>query len=100
MSLTRPESAASVPSPEEATKVGQATDVLARIKDLMGTLSPAERKVGAAILSDVRRAVDESIASLALRAGVSEPSVTRFCRAIGCQGVRDFKLRLAQSLVV
>ncbi len=79
---------------------GQIIDVLGRIKDQIDTLSPAEQKVGAAVLSDVRRAVDESIASLAQRAGVSEPSVTRFCRAIGCLGVRDFKLKLAQSLVV
>lgn len=79
---------------------GQVLDVLGRIKDRLDTLSPAERKVGAAVLADVRRAVEESIASLALRAGVSEPSVTRFCRAIGCLGVRDFKLKLAQSLVV
>ena len=34
------------------------------------------------------------------RAEVSEPTVTRFCRAIGCEGVRDFKLKLAQSVVV
>jgi DNA-binding MurR/RpiR family transcriptional regulator len=79
---------------------GQVIDILGRIKDFLGTLSPAERKVGVAVLSDVRGAVDESIASLALRAGVSDPSVTRFCRAIGCQGVRDFKMKLAQSLVV
>ena len=37
---------------------------------------------------------------LAQRAKVSEPTVTRFCRALGCDGVRDFKLKLAQSLVV
>jgi RpiR family carbohydrate utilization transcriptional regulator len=79
---------------------GQFVDILGRIKDRLGTLSPAERKVGAAVLTDVNRAVKESIASLATRAGVSEPSVTRFCRAIGCQGVRDFKLNLALGLVV
>lgn len=79
---------------------GQRVDILGRIKDRLDSFSPAERKVGAAVLGDVRRAVDDSIASLAQRAGVSEPSVTRFCRALGCQGVRDFKLKLAQSLVV
>ncbi|WP_226781207.1 SIS domain-containing protein [Oceaniglobus trochenteri] len=75
-------------------------DIVGRIKDNLTTLSPAERKVGAVVLSDVRQAVEDSNATLAQRAGVSEPSVTRFCRAIGCDGVRDFKLKLAQSLVV
>lgn len=79
---------------------GQVFDILGRIKDHLNTLSPAERKVGAVVLADVPRAVEDSIASLAGRAGVSEPSVTRFCRAVGCAGVRDFKLKLAQSLVV
>ncbi|TYB88660.1 MurR/RpiR family transcriptional regulator [Oceaniovalibus sp. ACAM 378] len=75
-------------------------DIVGRIKDNLATLSPAERKVGAAVLINVRQAVEDSNAALAARAGVSEPSVTRFCRAIGCDGVRDFKLKLAQSLVV
>lgn len=75
-------------------------DVLGRIKDQLGALSPAERKVGATVLADVSRAAEESIAKLARRAEVSEPTVTRFCRAIGCNGLREFKFRLAQSLVV
>lgn len=75
-------------------------DIIGRIKDALATLSPAERRVAAAVLSDVRQAVEESGAALAVRAEVSEPSVTRFCRTIGCDGVRDFKLKLAQSLVV
>lgn len=75
-------------------------DIVGRIKDALATLSPAERRVAAAVLSDVRQAVQASNAALAARAQVSEPSVTRFCRTIGCDGMRDFKLKLAQSLVV
>lgn len=75
-------------------------DVIAAIKDGFDVLRPAERRVAEAVLADVRGAVAETNAELARRAGVSEPSVTRFCRAVGCDGVRDFKLKLAQSLVV
>lgn len=75
-------------------------DIVGRIKDALARFSPAERKVAAAVLGNVRQAVDDSNSALAARAGVSEPSVTRFCRTIGCDGVRDFKLKLAQSLVV
>jgi RpiR family carbohydrate utilization transcriptional regulator len=75
-------------------------DIIARIKDSYPGLSRAEQSVADAVLSDVQAAVDASNAELANRAGVSQPSVTRFCRSIGCDGVRDFKLQLARSLVV
>ena len=75
-------------------------DVISLIKDSYSQFSPAERNVADAVLEDVRFAVDASNAVLAQRARVSEPTVTRFCRTIGCAGVRDFKLKLAQSLVV
>lgn len=75
-------------------------DILSQIKDSYPDLRPAERRVADVVLDDVAFAVDASNAEIARRADVSEPTVTRFCRAIGCDGVRDFKLKLAQSVVV
>ncbi len=75
-------------------------DIIAKIKDLYPDLRPAEQSVANAVLSDLHAAVAASNAEIALRAGVSEPTVTRFCRSIGCDGVRDFKLQLVRSLVV
>lgn len=75
-------------------------DIIGAIKDAYSRLRPAEQAVANAVLSDVKSAVAASNAEIAERAGVSQPTVTRFCRAIGCSGVRDFKLRLAQSLAV
>ena len=75
-------------------------DILSQVKDSYANLRPAEKKVADIVLVDVAFAVDASNANLARRAKVSEPTVTRFCRAIGCEGVRDFKLKLAQSVVV
>ena len=57
-------------------------DILGRIRDRLDTLSPAERKVGAAVLANVRGTIEESSANLAQRAEVSEPSVTRFCLSL------------------
>jgi DNA-binding MurR/RpiR family transcriptional regulator len=74
--------------------------VIARIKDGYPALRPAEQAVADTVLSAVQWAVEASNAEIAIRAGVSQPTVTRFCRAIGCDGVRDFKLQLARSLVV
>src|SRR5690606_4624348 len=76
------------------------TDVIARIKDHYASLSPAEQAVADAVPADVRATVEDSNAAIAGRAGVSERTVTRFCRSIACAGVRDFKLQLAGSLVV
>jgi DNA-binding MurR/RpiR family transcriptional regulator len=75
-------------------------DILSQIKDSYSELRPAERRVADVVLADVTFSVDASNAEIAKRAEVSEPTVTRFCRAIGCDGVRDFKLKLAQSVVV
>lgn len=75
-------------------------DIIGVIKDRYSALRPAEQAVADAILSDVKEAVRASNGEIAARAGVSQPTVTRFCRAIGCEGVRDFKLQLAQSLAV
>jgi DNA-binding MurR/RpiR family transcriptional regulator len=75
-------------------------DILSIIKDSYSELRPAERQVADVVLADVTFAVDASNAEIARRADVSEPTVTRFCRSIGCEGVRDFKLKLAQSVVV
>jgi RpiR family transcriptional regulator, carbohydrate utilization regulator len=75
-------------------------DILSQIKDSYAELRPAERRVADAVLADVAFSVDASNAEIARHANVSEPTVTRFCRAIGCEGVRDFKLKLAQSVVV
>src|SRR6185437_13579167 len=36
----------------------------------------------------------------ARRAGVSQPTVTRFCRSVGCASFHDFKLGLATTLTV
>ncbi len=85
-----------IPDPSNA----RAHDIIALMKDCYPGLSRSEQSVADAVLSDVRAAVEASNAELAIRAGVSQPTVTRFCRSVGCAGVRDFKLQLARSLVV
>ena len=69
------------------------------ITDALPGLNKSERKVAEAILSDPESATGSSIASLAKRANVSEPSVNRFCKRFNTAGFPDFKLKLAKSLV-
>ena len=69
------------------------------ITDALPGLNKSERKVAEAILSDPESATGSSIASLAKRANVSEPSVNRFRKRFNTAGFPDFKLKLAKSLV-
>lgn len=75
-------------------------DIISVIKQTAPDLRPSERRVAEAILADVNFALHSANGELARRAGVSEPTVTRFSRAVGCAGVRELKVKLAQSLVV
>ncbi len=75
-------------------------DILSRITERYPTLREAERKVAAMIIDDIDFVTSANISTIAARAGVSDASVTRFARSIGCQDVRELKLRLAQSLAV
>jgi glucokinase len=72
--------------------------VLGQIQRLRGSLSPAETRVADHVLAHPRSALNDPIAKIARAAAVSQPTVIRFCRSLGCEGLSDFKLRLASSL--
>ncbi|MBR9912444.1 MAG: transcriptional regulator HexR [Gammaproteobacteria bacterium] len=76
-----------------------ATNLLGIIADALPTLNKSEKKVASVILADPEKATQSSIAVLAVAAGVSEPSVNRFCKKFNAKGFPDFKLKLAQSVV-
>jgi len=61
-------------------------------------LRKSERKVADFVLSDPASVLDMRIIDLANRAQVSEPTVVRFCRALGYDGFQSFKLQLARYL--
>jgi DNA-binding MurR/RpiR family transcriptional regulator len=60
----------------------------------------SERKVADLVLADPRRRLDATLAQAAKLADVSQPTVVRFCIAIGCSGFQELKLRLAHSLAL
>ncbi len=73
-------------------------DLLRKITELLGALNPSEAKVGRYVLQAPGDVVHQSIATVAQESQVSEPTVMRFCRSLGCKGYQDFKLDLAVSL--
>ncbi|NIB39472.1 transcriptional regulator HexR [Pseudomaricurvus alkylphenolicus] len=69
-----------------------------RISEALETMRKSERKVADYVLKNPTDIIHMRIVDLASEAQVSEPTVVRFCRAIGCDGFQDFKLNLAQQL--
>ncbi|MFM8755859.1 MAG: glucokinase [Limnohabitans sp.] len=74
--------------------------ILAQISRLRTQLSPAEQRVADLVLSQPRSVLGDPIHDIAQAAQVSQPTVIRFCRSVGCKGLSDFKLRLASGLSV
>ncbi|MBN9114442.1 MAG: MurR/RpiR family transcriptional regulator, partial [Pandoraea sp.] len=72
--------------------------MLNRIKATLTQLRPSERKLATYVLDAPREVVDLSMNELAERASVSQPTIARFCQAVGCSGYREFKIRLAQGI--
>ncbi|MCJ8141268.1 MurR/RpiR family transcriptional regulator [Falsirhodobacter halotolerans] len=72
-------------------------DLIAALADEEGHLSGLERRLAGIVLEDMEFATNASITDLATRAGVSPPTVTRFCRRLGCSSFSDFKVQLARS---
>lgn len=68
------------------------------ISNAIPAMRKSERKVAEFILGNPSTVIDMRIVDLARRAEVSEPTVVRFCRAVGCKGFQEFKLALAQQL--
>lgn len=77
-----------------------AGNLIVALADEDGRLSAMEKKLAESVLADVNYATSASITDIATRAGVSPPTVTRFCRRLGCASFSDFKVQLAKSAYV
>ena len=72
--------------------------MLERIHAALPALPPAEQRVAKLLLSDPRSFATLPVAELAERSHVSKPTVVRFCRSVGYDGLADFKRKLAGSV--
>lgn len=63
-------------------------------------LRRSERRVADAVMTDPAATVRRTLSEIAVDAQVSEPTVVRFCRAIGFSGFRQFQITFAQALAV
>ena len=72
--------------------------MLDRIRACIPALPPAEQRVAKLLLSDPRSFASLPVVELAERSHVSKPTVVRFCRSVGYDGLADFKLKLAGNV--
>lgn len=72
--------------------------IIARIEQERPTLRRSEARVADYVIGRPTIVVESSISDLAESVGVSEPTVIRFCRAVGCVGFQDLKRQLARDL--
>lgn len=74
------------------------TSMLDRIRASIPALPPAEQRVAKLLLLDPRSFATLPVAELADRSHVSKPTVVRFCRSVGYDGLADFKRKLAGTV--
>jgi RpiR family carbohydrate utilization transcriptional regulator len=72
--------------------------MLDRIRASIPALPPAEQRVARLVLADPRSFASLPVTELADRSHVSKPTVVRFCRSVGYDGLADFKRKLAGSV--
>lgn len=63
-------------------------------------LRKSEQKVANWIIDNSHEAIFLNITKIAHNVGVSEPTIVRFCRAVGCRGFQKFKICFAEELAL
>ncbi len=96
--------AQSGPGPNKAAAAAAAPfaehDVIGYLLDHAKELSRSQGKIAQAILNHPKTFVEKPIEDLVPWLGVSAPTITRFSRVIGCEGLRDLKLKVMSSMRV
>ena len=82
-----------------ASTNGTAPALLLRIKNMIGQMSKAEKKVASFILENPNDVISFSVASLAEASGVSDATVIRTCKTLGFSSYQAFKVSLAVDIV-
>ena len=73
-------------------------DLLTRIEQLRSKLSKSEKRIVEVLLRDTHGFARMNVKEVAAAADVSEPTVVRFCRNVGCSGFKDLKIQIVQDL--
>lgn len=83
-----------------AAPVTPGEPLLQRLATITPSLRRSERKVADMVAADPGFFMHSTMAAVAEAAGVSEPTVMRFCTGLGFDGFQSFKIALAQALAL
>lgn len=75
-------------------------DIILQMRRLDGELPKREQRVADFVLENLDQIAYLRQSDIAKASGVSDATVNRFCVSLGCEGFRDFKTRLTQSVAV
>ena len=75
-------------------------DILDLIHRDLATFTKSYRRLAEIILANPGAIIETSVKDFAHRADVSEPTVIRFCRHLGCDGYKQLKIRLTEHLAI
>jgi DNA-binding MurR/RpiR family transcriptional regulator len=80
-----------------ASTGGVSLGTVIRVRSLLPTLAPAERRVAQRVIRAPEEVSASTITELAQACGTSETTVIRFCRAVGFTGYPELRLTLANE---
>lgn len=72
-------------------------DIVIKLEERYAQLTPSERQVADVFRSDPDFFKESTLFDIAIRAGVSEPSIGRFCKSLDLRGLRDLRDAIASD---
>ena len=85
---------------KKSRSAAESADILPRLERSMDSMTRSEVRIAKRLLAAPHDFVRSSVRAVAAELDVSEPTILRFCRAIGCEGFKDLKFRLIQELAL
>ncbi|MGI9346282.1 MAG: MurR/RpiR family transcriptional regulator [Gammaproteobacteria bacterium] len=74
-----------------------AESILEQTQKIYDSLRPSEQKIAKLVLRSPDKVVEMKLKDLAQEAAVSDPTIARFCKALGLDGYKELRLKLARS---
>lgn len=71
---------------------------LVRLREVLGQITPSERKIAEFILNDPQQMIGLSVAQLAQMSGGSQAAIIRLCKSMGLKGYQELMLKVAGDL--
>ncbi|MEP3245523.1 MAG: MurR/RpiR family transcriptional regulator [Sneathiella sp.] len=75
-------------------------DIISQLRQMDGSFPKQEQKVATHVIENLETVAYQKQDEIAEASGVSVATVNRFCQTLGCEGFKDFKIQLVQSVAI